>query len=364
MRVISVQPHFRAGGAEMQTLLLSNELAGRGIETHLVLHNAVGEMLGELSPAVTVHDLGLESHAALPVISARLARKLGEFDGGLVILKLWASLFAAAPTSLRHGPLLFATCEDLDPTKHWQVTKFGRAKKRIVREIFRRSRLVTANTESVADAMVATYELERRPDVIYGGVDVPRVRRLAEAPLPATPAGDDGAIRIVTVASLRERKGHPNILAGLIALDRPWTWDVVGDGPELEAVKRLVPAELRDRVRFRGATPNPYPYIAAADLMVHLPSSEAFGIAILEALALGVPVVSSPSIGPLEISRRLDPVRRYLSFADPTDPPGVAERILAAVDSGATPPADLIAPFNVVSTADHWLELARRNGTG
>jgi glycosyltransferase involved in cell wall biosynthesis len=360
MRVISVQPHFRAGGAEMQTMLLSNELARRGVETHVILHNAVGEMLDGLSPAVRVHDLGLESHAVLPAIAVKLARKLGEFDGGLVIVKLWASLFAVAPTSLRDGSLLFAMCEDLDPAKHWEVTKFGRAKQRIVREIFRHSRLVTANTDSVADAMVAAYELGTRPDVVYGGVDVPRVRRLAaEGSAPPAP---DGALRVVTVASLRERKGHPDILAALMQLDRPWVWDVVGEGPAGPALRRAVPDAVRERVRFVGATPNPYPYVAAADLMVHLPSSEAFGVAILEALALGVPVVSSPSIGPLEISRRLDPEERYLAFADPSDPAAVAARIAALLAAGASPPADLIAPFNVVTTADTWLELARRHG--
>ena len=331
------------------------------METHLVLHNAVGEMLGGLAPEVTVHDLGLESHAVLPAIAARLARKLGEFDAGLVIVKLWASLFATAPTSMRNGPLLFAMCEDLDPAKHAGVTKLGHTKQRIVRQIFRRSPLVTANTDSVADSMVATYDLRRRPDVVYGGVDVPRVRRLAAEGPP--PHGDDGALRVVTVASLRERKGHPDILAGLMELDRPWVWDVVGDGPDAAALKRSVPAEVRDRVRFRGATPNPYPYIAAADAMVHLPSSEAFGVAILEALALGVPVVSSPSIGPLEISRRLDPAEQHLLFADPADPRAVAARVGAAVGSGVAVPPDLIAPFNLASTADRWLELARSRGT-
>jgi glycosyltransferase involved in cell wall biosynthesis len=361
VRVISVQPHFRAGGAEMQTMLLSNELASRGVETHVVLHNAVGEMLEGLAPEVRVHDLGLESHAVLPAIAVKLARKLAEFDGGLVIVKLWASLFAVAPTSLRGGPLLFAMCEDLDPAKHWEVTKLGRPKRLIVREIFRRSRLVTANTESVADSMVAAYELGTRPDVVYGGVDVARVRRMAAE--GAAPPAPEGALRIVTVASLRERKGHPNILAGLMELDRPWVWDVVGDGPEGPALRRAVPDAVRDRVRFQGATANPYPFIAAADLMVHLPSSEAFGVAILEALALGVPVVAGPSIGPVEISRRLDPEERFLAFAEPTDPRAVAARIEALLAAGTTPPADLIAPFNVSTTADNWLALARRHGT-
>jgi glycosyltransferase involved in cell wall biosynthesis len=362
MRVISVHPHFRAGGSEMQTLLLSNELANRRVETHLVLHNATGEMLDELSPEVTVHDLGLESHAALPVIAARLRRKLKEFDHGLVIVKLWASLFAAAPTSLRDSPLLFAMCEDLDPEKHWRVTKFGWIKSKVIRQVFRHSRLVTANTDSVANAMVKVYGLRRRPDVVYGGIDVPRVRRLA-ADGPAPSAAGSDALRVVTVASLRKRKGHPDILAGLMQLKRPWVWDVVGDGPDRSALIAGVPSELRERVRFRGATPNPYPYIAAADVMVHLPSSEAFGVAILEALALGVPVVSSPSIGPVEISRRLDPAEEYLVFADPGHPGGVAERILATAESKKTVPVDLVAPFDVVSAADEWLELAQRYGS-
>ncbi|HEY5332701.1 MAG TPA: hypothetical protein VIJ21_04075, partial [Solirubrobacterales bacterium] len=140
MRVISVQPHFRAGGAEMQTLLLSNELVRRGVETHLVLHNASGELLGELAPQVVVHDLGLESHAALPLIAARAARKLSEFADGLVIVKLWASLFAIAPTAARRRSLTFAMCEDLDPVEHWRHTKFGRPKQSIIKTIFTRSR--------------------------------------------------------------------------------------------------------------------------------------------------------------------------------------------------------------------------------
>jgi glycosyltransferase involved in cell wall biosynthesis len=358
VRVISVQPHFRAGGAEMQTLLLSNELVRRGVETHLVLHSAEGELLGELDPAVRLHDLGLESHAALPLISARLSRKLAQFDGGLVIVKLWASLLAALPASKGRSPLLFAMCEDADPTDQWRRVKFGRLKRSIVRRIFRTSDLVTANTDSVAHGMVATYSLDRTPDVVYGGVDVDRIRELAGGRKPH----GTSPLRVVTVASLRGRKGHARILAGLSELEEPWLWDVVGDGPEAGSFRDSIPPALRDRVRFHGATANPYPLMAAADVLVHLPYSEAFGIVVLESLALGVPVVASPCIGPLEIGARLDPVGRHLHFADPVAAAEVAASVTRAVRSGEAIPPDLVDSFNLTATADRWLRLAAAHG--
>jgi glycosyltransferase involved in cell wall biosynthesis len=58
--------------------------------------------------------------------------------------------------------------------------------------------------------------------------------------------------------------------------------------------RRFVEAHgLEDRVRFAGPTDDPVPYLSAADVFV-LPSHyEAFGLAALEAMSCGVPVVAS-----------------------------------------------------------------------
>jgi glycosyltransferase involved in cell wall biosynthesis len=361
MRIISVQPHLRAGGSEMQTLLLSNELARRGVETHLVLHRDEGELLDELNPAVHVHSLGVESHALIPVIAARLDRVLGAFDGGLAIVKLWSSLLAVQVAVMRRRQLTYAICEDLDPLDHWRHIKLGTTKRRVITPIFRRSKLIFANTERVADGMIESYSLNRRPHVLYGGIDVERIRTLAleRTHVAARRDAPDTPIQVITVASLRTRKGHPRILAGLRLLDVPWEWHIVGDGPEADRLKASIPKDLVERVHFHGAVANPYPYLAQSDVLVHLPYSEAFGIVILEALALGIPVVASPSIGPLEIACRVDPDGQYLSFVEPTESDAVADAIRA---SAATEhehiPRDIVDDFAITSTADAWLEIA------
>jgi glycosyltransferase involved in cell wall biosynthesis len=347
----------------MQTLLLSNALVRRGVDTHLVLHRAEGELLAELDPAVHIHNLGLEAHALIPLIAIKLDRALGTFDSGLVIVKLWASLLAVQLAVGHQRQLTYAICEDLDPLDHWRHIKLGTMKRRIITPIFRRSPLILANTERVADHMVESYSLTRRPAVLYGGVDVARIRNLADAGLPADlpqKHSRDGPLRIVTVASLRSRKGHPRILAALRQLQEPWEWHIVGDGPEKDHLKAQLSADIASRVHFHGATPNPYPYIARSHVLVHLPYSEAFGIVILEALALGVPVVSSPSVGPLEISEQIDPRRDHLIFVEPTDPATVAAAIQRLGSRSDRPvPDDIVGHYAITSTADAWLSLAR-----
>lgn len=346
----------------MQTLLLSNELVRRGVETHIVLHRAEGEFLGELDPAVHVHDLGIESHALLPLIAVKLDRVLGTFEDGLIIVKLWSSILAAQLAVRRRHKLIFAIYEDLEPLEHWRYIRFGGLKKRLIRPIFRHSPLILANAERVADSMTEAYSLKHRPPVLYSGIDVARIRKLAQDEIraEARPTNEtETPIQIITVASLRLRKGHTRILAALSQIAQPWQWHIVGDGPEAESLRSQIPSGIVDRVYFHGAVANPYPYILAADVLVHLPYSEAFGIVILEALALGVRVVSSPCIGPYEISARIDPESRYLRFVEPSDPTAVAAAICdASGHLDEVIPNSITDPFAMTRTAESWLSLA------
>lgn len=56
-----------------------------------------------------------------------------------------------------------------------------------------------------------------------------------------------------------------------------------------------------DRVHFAGYQDHPADFVAAADLLLHPPTQpEPFGLAVVEAMAMGVPVVASAAGGPLE----------------------------------------------------------------
>jgi glycosyltransferase involved in cell wall biosynthesis len=104
---------------------------------------------------------------------------------------------------------------------------------------------------------------------------------------------------------------------------RPWQLIVVGDGEARAAIEARLEEAAPNRVRFTGVLPeDALPAIyAAGDLLVWPAVNEAFGMAILEAQATGLPVVAGTSPGVASIvadgiTGRLVDARAPEQFAD------------------------------------------------
>lgn len=128
--------------------------------------------------------------------------------------------------------------------------------------------------------------------VVDNPVDVDALLfRSGTAPIPRA---DSGLKQLVAVGALNSAKGHSYALAALGVLPLAYRLDFIGDGPlraELEhQADRL---GLNDRVRFHGFVANPYAIIECADVLIHPSLREGFGLAVVEAGVLGVPVVAS-----------------------------------------------------------------------
>ena len=87
-------------------------------------------------------------------------------------------------------------------------------------------------------------------------------------------------------------------LAAFLALDLPGSKAVVGEGPQLAALKRRFPdAHFLGR-RENGALAGLY---ASADVFVFPSLTDTFGLVMLEALASGLPVAAYPAPGPIDV---------------------------------------------------------------
>ena len=117
---------------------------------------------------------------------------------------------------------------------------------------------------------------------------------------------DPGQPWLLAVAMMRpgDKLESYKVLGESLAslLGQPWSLLVVGDGPAREQVRTAL-APMGDRVVFAGALDETLlrPLYAATDLYVWPAVNEAFGMAILEAQATGLPVVAGASGGVGEI---------------------------------------------------------------
>lgn len=172
----------------------------------------------------------------------------------------------------------------------------------------RATRLANAATFGLNDATIAVSHEVRdsmsrpyraRAQVIVHGIDVEAVARLSDqrpqvrAELGIRP----DEVLAVTVANFRAPKGYPDLLAAARLVGQgpiPVRFVIVGQGP-LEDDLRALHAQLGlgDRVEILGYRSDAARLTAAADLFVLASHHEGLPVAVMEALAAGVPVVAT-----------------------------------------------------------------------
>lgn len=112
----------------------------------------------------------------------------------------------------------------------------------------------------------------------------------------------DGALNLITVGGVNENKNQEQLIRALAKLPRTFNLNIVGSGPEsyLQMLKDLVvELELGQQVRFCGNLPyhNMPKILRDSDIFVLCSKQEGLPVSILEAMASGLPSISSDSGG-------------------------------------------------------------------
>ncbi|PIZ66789.1 hypothetical protein COU87_01090 [Candidatus Roizmanbacteria bacterium CG10_big_fil_rev_8_21_14_0_10_39_12] len=115
---------------------------------------------------------------------------------------------------------------------------------------------------------------------------------------------DEGPI-FVTASRLETIRGADvlvSIMTDYLTIHQGTLW-LLGDGALRQTLEQqVVERKLEKRIRFFGAVSNVADYLQVANLYIALPRAEAFGVALVEAIAAGLPiVVTDAPYGPREI---------------------------------------------------------------
>jgi len=141
--------------------------------------------------------------------------------------------------------------------------------------------------------------------VIYNPVDLKHISTLAQEGVEHPWFAPKTTPIIISVGRLNVQKGYPYLLKAFahVAAKLPCRLVILGKGKEEQALKALAKQlSIEGKVAFLGFQENPFKYMAHSDLFVLASLREAFGMVITEAMACGIPVISTncPS-GPAEI---------------------------------------------------------------
>jgi glycosyltransferase involved in cell wall biosynthesis len=140
----------------------------------------------------------------------------------------------------------------------------------------------------------------------------------------------DGSVLLCTVANLiANKKDVPSLIRALPAvrdaLAREVTLLVVGDGPQRSELEALAGSlGVADVVRFLGYRDDAIQILASSDVLCHATLFEGMPMVVLEAMALGLPVVATRAPGVTEV---IDDGRTGL-LVPPRDPAALAAAIL------------------------------------
>lgn len=188
--------------------------------------------------------------------------------------------------------------------------KTGRKRARKLRQIGRWYRLadrLLVTSRGLHDNLVAATGL--KPEmvrVIYSGVITDSVHVRAREPVDHPWLQPERTVPVILGAGrLKEQKDFRTLVRAFARLraSRAARLILIGEGEDRGELESLVnELGLTDHVDMPGFTPNPYAWIARADVFALSSRWEGFGNVVAEALALNVPVVSTscPS-GPAEI---------------------------------------------------------------
>lgn len=145
------------------------------------------------------------------------------------------------------------------------------------------------------------FQVSDKSIVLYNPIDPTFIFESSMIPLKEKLSVSNERIRLVTVGTLNERKGHIRLFRSFCRLLKDGynieLW-IIGDGEKRDELYQFVEDNgLKDRISLLGFKENPYNYLSKCDLYVCSSYAEGYNTSITEALVLGKAVVSTECSG-------------------------------------------------------------------
>lgn len=315
--VMHIMPTLGAGGAERVVFDLASSLPQKGYDVETVGIIRGGEMEPAFRqaglPVQVLHRRGLVGLGAVWALR-RLMRIMGP---RIVHTHLFgADVWGAVAARLARIPLTVSTEHSINKDysfKHLWL-------KRAVVPLFQRFIAVSTETEQYLHAV--QYVPQGKVAIVRNGIDMERLIPRGNRPFANEPV-------LTIVARLISSKGHRVLFEALSQMmDRRWRLRVIGNGPEERALREEAERlGILSRIEWLGFRTDIPELLSQADVFCFPSQWEGLGLALIEAAATGVPIISSDLPALREV---VDAA--HASFVMPDDVEGWRDALLQVLD--------------------------------
>jgi N-acetyl-alpha-D-glucosaminyl L-malate synthase BshA len=177
-----------------------------------------------------------------------------------------------------------------------------------------KSDYVTSVSQSLKDDTLKLFNIKNEIQVIPNFIELEKNKMDSSIPCQRSVMANDTERIITHISNFRKVKRIPDVIKIFYKIQKeiPAKLMMVGDGPEKEKAEKMCRKfGIQDKVIFFGNSNEIDRILCLTDLFLLPSETESFGLAALEAMACGVPVISSNSGGLPEVN--LDGVSGYLS---------------------------------------------------
>lgn len=311
------------GGAERVVSYVVSYCVEKDIDVHLILMNSTidyalpeGLQISYIEKSEGDEN-GIMKAIKIPILAyryAKLAKKLKLTHSlsfltrpsfiNIIASKLTAYKFKVI-TNERAYPSLQYSYKGIQSTFN----------KNLIRVLYKESDLVISNSHGNADDLVCNFRVpSNKMKVIHNPIDLDKIKRIeANSSL-----FDSEKFNLITLGRLDRGKNHEMLIRAIHRLQNPKVRLYIFGVGELQIHLELLIGELdiNDQVKLMGFNPNPYQYLKAADLFIFGSNHEGFPNVLLEAMACGLPILSTNcQSGPSEIMK-LKTVENDLMITD------------------------------------------------